>query len=126
MRVGWVIGTGAIGAWHARILAESGVGLAAVCDTDPDRARPPPSARQSSTDPDAFFASGLDAVIVATPEALHEAHVIAAAARVSPSWSKSPSPRTWPRCAAWPRPSPGPVSSPWPPMWNGSRPDQRG
>jgi predicted dehydrogenase len=73
------MGTGAIGAWHARILAESGVGLAAVCDTDPDRARTAAFGAAIYEDPDAFFASGLDAVVIATPEALHEAHVIAAA-----------------------------------------------
>ena len=38
MRVG-LIGAGAIGAWHARILAEGAHGLAAVCDLDPARAR---------------------------------------------------------------------------------------
>jgi predicted dehydrogenase len=78
MRVG-VIGTGAIGAWHARILAESGAGLAAVCDTDPARAGAAAFGATVFHDPDAFFASDLDAVIIATPEAQHEAHVIAAA-----------------------------------------------
>jgi predicted dehydrogenase len=78
MRVG-VIGTGAIGAWHARIVAESGDALSAVCDLVPARAEAAAFGAQVFTDHDAFFASGLDAVIVATPEAQHEAHVIAAA-----------------------------------------------
>lgn len=78
IRVG-VIGAGAIGAWHARIVAEGGDTLAAVCDTDRARAEAASHGAQVFDDPDAFFASGLDAVIVATPEALHEAHVIAAA-----------------------------------------------
>jgi predicted dehydrogenase len=78
MRVG-VIGTGAIGAWHARIVAESGDALSAVCDLVPARAEAAAFGAQFFTDPDAFFASGLDAVIVATPEAQHEAHVTAAA-----------------------------------------------
>jgi predicted dehydrogenase len=78
MRVG-VIGTGAIGAWHARIVAESGDALSAVCDLVPARAEAAAFGAQVFTDPDAFFASGLDAVIVATPEAQHEAHVTAAA-----------------------------------------------
>jgi predicted dehydrogenase len=78
MRVG-VIGTGAIGAWHARIVAEGGDELSAVCDLDAARAGAAAFGAQVFTDPDAFFASGLDAVIVATPEAQHEAHVTAAA-----------------------------------------------
>jgi myo-inositol 2-dehydrogenase/D-chiro-inositol 1-dehydrogenase len=78
IRVG-VLGTGAIGAWHARIVAEGGDTLAAVCDTDPARAEAAAFGAAVFDDPDAFFASPLDAVIVATPESLHEAHVTAAA-----------------------------------------------
>jgi predicted dehydrogenase len=78
IRVG-VIGVGAIGAWHARIVAEGGDQLVAVCDTDPSRAAAVARGAEVHDDPAAFFASGLDAVIVATPEALHEEHVTAAA-----------------------------------------------
>lgn len=78
MRVG-VIGAGAIGAWHARILAEGGDTLAAVCDTDPARAAAAAYGAAVFDDSAAFFASGLDAVVIATPEALHEDHAVAAA-----------------------------------------------
>jgi predicted dehydrogenase len=78
IRVG-VIGAGAIGAWHARIVAEGGDTLAAVCDLDRTRAEAASFGAAVFDDPEAFFASPLDAVIVATPEAQHEAHVTAAA-----------------------------------------------
>lgn len=72
IRVG-VLGVGAIGAWHARIVAEGRDMLAAVCDSDPARmARFDAPAFTNVSD---FLASGLDAVIVATPEAAHEDHV---------------------------------------------------
>ena len=80
IRVG-VIGAGAIGAWHARILAEGRDGLAAICDTDPARARAASHGAPVHDDPDAFFRSGLDAVVIATPEAQHEAHARAALAQ---------------------------------------------
>ena len=79
MRVG-VIGAGSIGAWHARVLSKGGDTLAAVCDTD--RTRAVAAAAKGAAvfdDPADFFASGLDAVVIATPEALHEDHAIAAA-----------------------------------------------
>ncbi len=78
IRVG-VIGAGAIGAWHARIVAEGGDELAAVCDTDRARAEAVARGVAVHDDPDTFFSCGLDAVIVATPERLHEEHVITAA-----------------------------------------------
>lgn len=77
IRVG-VLGVGAIGAWHARIVAEGHDQLAAVCDTDP--ARMALFEAKGFTDIGAFLDSGLDAVIVATPEAAHEDHVARAAA----------------------------------------------
>lgn len=78
LRVG-VIGVGAIGAWHARIVSEGRDQLAAVCDVDADRAARTAGGAAAFCDPAAFFASGLDAVIVATPERLHEEHVTEAA-----------------------------------------------
>jgi predicted dehydrogenase len=81
LRVG-LIGAGAIGAWHARILAESAQArLVAVCDRDPARAvaLAALSGATADTDEAAFFARPMDAVIVATPESAHADHVIAAA-----------------------------------------------
>ncbi|MEM9756199.1 MAG: Gfo/Idh/MocA family oxidoreductase [Pseudomonadota bacterium] len=78
IRVG-VIGLGAIGAWHARIVAEGGDHLAAVCDIDRSRAEAHAHGAAVFDTPDAMLTSGLDAVIIATPEAEHEAHAIAAA-----------------------------------------------
>lgn len=77
IRVG-VIGAGAIGAWHTRIVAEGSDTLAAVCDTDLTRAEG--FGAPAFRDIEPFLASGLDAVIIASPEALHEEHVTLAAA----------------------------------------------
>ncbi|MEZ5665990.1 MAG: Gfo/Idh/MocA family oxidoreductase [Alphaproteobacteria bacterium] len=76
MRVA-VIGCGAIGTWHARIVAEHAAGtLAAVCDTDGDKAR----SLAESLGTRAFVDAGhmlaetpLDALIVATTEDSHVA-----------------------------------------------------
>ncbi|MEM7722001.1 MAG: Gfo/Idh/MocA family oxidoreductase [Pseudomonadota bacterium] len=78
IRVG-VIGLGAIGAWHARIVAESGDTLAAACDTDKMRAEAASFGAPVFDDPEMFFASDLDAVVIVTPEGLHEAHLKMAA-----------------------------------------------
>lgn len=72
IRVG-VLGVGAIGAWHARIVDEGADELAAVCDTD--LARAGAFGVPSFQDISAFLAEGLDAVIIATPEGSHEDHV---------------------------------------------------
>ncbi len=77
-----LIGAGAIGAWHARILAESSQArLVAICDSDMSRAQAlaGPCGAAAYADEAAFFAHPMDAVIVATPEAIHEAHLRAAA-----------------------------------------------
>ncbi len=81
IRIG-LIGAGAIGAWHARIIAEAAnARLVAVCDSDPARARTLAASYGATplTDESAFFAQPMDAVIIATPEAVHETHVVAAA-----------------------------------------------
>jgi predicted dehydrogenase len=81
LRVG-VIGVGAIGGWHARIVAEQDAArLVAVCDLDAGRAKGVADRHGSAAfdDPDGFFESGLDAVIIATPEPSHLEHVTAAA-----------------------------------------------
>jgi myo-inositol 2-dehydrogenase/D-chiro-inositol 1-dehydrogenase len=77
-----LIGAGAIGTWHARILAESAQSrLVAICDRDPDRAAAlaKPYGATPHTDETTFFAHPMDAVIIATPEAAHESHLRAAA-----------------------------------------------
>ncbi|NBB83046.1 MAG: Gfo/Idh/MocA family oxidoreductase [Alphaproteobacteria bacterium] len=83
VRVG-VIGCGAIGAWHARILAErADAELAALVDTDGDRARDLGTRLGAPVWTDAGVAlaeTGLDAVVIATPEASHPALAEAAAA----------------------------------------------
>lgn len=72
-----VIGTGAMGADHARLLAEDlpGARLQVVCDIDPARARAAADrfgAADAATDADAAIArADVDAVIVASPDATH-------------------------------------------------------
>lgn len=71
IRVG-LIGCGAIGAWHARILSETAqADLVAVCDHNAERAEAHAWGAQVFTDEDAFFATPMEAVVIATPEAAH-------------------------------------------------------
>ena len=81
LRIG-LIGAGAIGAWHARIVAESpGAALAATCDIDLGRAEALAQRYGGSVHRDAeaiFGADRLDGVIIASPESMHEAHAAAA------------------------------------------------
>ena len=81
LRVG-VLGCGAIGAWHARIVNEHpGATLAAVCDLRQDLAEAAAYGAEVYRDPDRLFAeAGLDAVIIATPEGAHIDNAKAAAA----------------------------------------------
>lgn len=81
LRVG-VLGCGAIGAWHARIVAErADAELAAVCDLKEEVALSAAFGAAVYTEPERFFAeAGLDAVIIATPEDAHVANAQAAAA----------------------------------------------
>ncbi len=82
LRIG-LIGAGAIGAWHARILAERrDAVLASVCDVDAGRAEAIAALHgaRSFTDAEAFFAAGgLDGVIIASPEHVHAEHAQLAA-----------------------------------------------
>ena len=92
LRVG-LIGCGAIGAWHARIVAERpDCHLAAVCD--PDRARAEAAARSTGeVFPEAaamLAAVALDAVIIASPEHLHVEHAQVCAARGVPMLIEKP------------------------------------
>jgi myo-inositol 2-dehydrogenase/D-chiro-inositol 1-dehydrogenase len=75
LRVG-VIGTGVMGAEHARILREEtrGAHLAAVADTDAARAAAAALGAEVFTDPLALIASdSVDAVVIAAPDATHGA-----------------------------------------------------
>lgn len=73
LRVG-VIGTGVMGAEHARILREEtrGAHLAAVADTDPGRAAAVADGAAVFTDPlELIAAEGVDAVVIASPDVTH-------------------------------------------------------
>ena len=78
-----VIGCGVIGAWHARIMAESAQAeLVAICDTDVDRAGALAATLRTRpcSDLGALLAEArLDAVVIATPEEAHVAQAVAAA-----------------------------------------------
>ena len=71
-----VIGTGVMGAEHARLLREEvrGGRLAAVCDVDAARAADAAKGATVFTDPVALIASPeIDAVVIASPDATHAA-----------------------------------------------------
>jgi len=74
MRIG-LVGAGAIGAWHARIVAERpDAELAAVCDVDFSRAAALATRFGGRVFADAatcFAEAGLDGVILASPEVVH-------------------------------------------------------
>lgn len=86
LRIG-LIGAGAIGAWHARIIAERpDAVLAAICDIDGGRAAQLAEPYGAAVFADAaslFAKAALDGVIIASPERVHEDQArIAATARV--------------------------------------------
>jgi myo-inositol 2-dehydrogenase/D-chiro-inositol 1-dehydrogenase len=76
-----VIGTGVMGAEHARILRErtSGAHLAAVCDADPARAAAAARGARTFSDPHALIASDdVQALVIASPDATHAEYTLAA------------------------------------------------
>jgi len=93
LRIG-VIGVGAIGEWHARILAESPQAvLAAVCDRNGARAEAVAArfGARAFADVETMLATaGLDGVIVASPDLAHEAHAVAAARHKLPMLIEKP------------------------------------
>lgn len=93
LRVG-LIGAGAIGAWHARIIGERPDALlAAVCDLDRERASALSGLYGGEAFSDAsdfFAASRLDAVIIASPERVHAEHARLAAAAGVPMLIEKP------------------------------------
>ncbi|MCX5496152.1 Gfo/Idh/MocA family oxidoreductase [Kaistia dalseonensis] len=93
LRVG-LIGAGAIGSWHARIVSERpDADLVAICDLDAVRAEAL-AARfggDAYTDAAALFASAaLDAVILASPESVHVEQALLAAAAGVPMLIEKP------------------------------------
>ncbi len=75
-----VIGTGVMGAEHARLLREStgGAHLAAVCDADADRAKAAARGAAVFTDAQALIASEkVQAVVIASPDATHAGYALA-------------------------------------------------
>ena len=78
-----VVGCGAIGAWHARIMAESAqANLVGLCDLDGDRvsAMAADFGTRAFTDLDALLAAAApEAVVIATPEEAHVSQAVAAA-----------------------------------------------
>ena len=88
-----VIGTGAMGAEHARILREqiSGAHLAAVCDADPTRAAAPARGALAFSDPHTLIASDdVQAVVVASPDATHAEYTLATIAAGKPVLCEKP------------------------------------
>lgn len=90
-----VIGLGIMGATHLRLLATqvSGAHVAAVCDADAARAHDGAAASggTATTDPFALIArDDVDAVLVASPDATHEACVMACIERGKPVLCEKP------------------------------------
>jgi myo-inositol 2-dehydrogenase/D-chiro-inositol 1-dehydrogenase len=86
-----VIGTGVMGAEHARLLREEtrGAHLAAVCDVDAARAAAAAQGAQVFTDPAALIAA-VDAVVIASPDATHAALARACLAAGKPVLCEKP------------------------------------
>ncbi len=93
LRIG-LIGAGAIGAWHARILAERrDAVLAAVCDVDAIRVRELAGrfgAKPFVDAPTFFTEAALDGVVIASPEHVHVEHALLAAAAGLPMLIEKP------------------------------------
>jgi myo-inositol 2-dehydrogenase / D-chiro-inositol 1-dehydrogenase len=88
-----VIGTGLMGAEHARLLraCTSGAVLAAVCDADPARAAKVGQGARSFTDPHALIGSDeVQAIVIASPDATHADYVLAALAAGKPVLCEKP------------------------------------
>ncbi|ASP82982.1 Gfo/Idh/MocA family protein [Sinorhizobium meliloti] len=88
-----VIGTGVMGSEHARILREEtgDAHLAAVCDADEGRARAAGAGSKMFTDPLALINSDqVDAVVIAAPDAMHGALVLACIEQGKPVLCEKP------------------------------------
>ncbi|MBP1806687.1 Gfo/Idh/MocA family oxidoreductase [Rubellimicrobium aerolatum] len=88
-----IIGAGVMGAFHARLLRE-GTGharLAAVCDTDPQRAAQAAEGARVHSDPLALIADPqVEAVVVASPDATHAPLALACLAAGKPVLLEKP------------------------------------
>lgn len=88
-----VIGTGVMGAEHARLLREAtgGAHLAAVCDADEGRATAAAQGAAVFTDALALIASDkVQAVVIASPDATHAAYALACLAAGKPVLCEKP------------------------------------
>ena len=88
-----VIGTGVMGAEHARLLREqtAGAHLAAVCDADEARATAAAQGAAVFTDAHALISSPLvDAVVIASPDATHAGYALACLAAGKPVLCEKP------------------------------------
>lgn len=88
-----VIGTGVMGAEHARLLREgtSGAHLAAVCDADEGRATAAAKGAATFTDARALIASDkVQAVVIASPDATHAGYALACIAAGKPVLCEKP------------------------------------
>ena len=92
LRVG-VIGTGLMGAEHVRLLREetAGASVVAVCDADAARAKSVAEGAASFTDPLALITDpGVDAVVIASPDATHASLALACIAAGKPVLCEKP------------------------------------
>lgn len=92
LRVG-VIGTGVMGAEHVRLLREETAmaSVAAVCDADSARAKAVAEGAASFTDPLALIADpGVDAVVIASPDATHASLALVCIAAGKPVLCEKP------------------------------------
>ena len=104
VRVG-IVGVGVMGADHARILHSgvAGATLAAVQDADPDRAAAVASAcdvRQFGSAAELIADPAIDAVLIASPDATHEALVMACIEQGKPVLCEKPLASTLEGCGA--------------------------
>src|ERR1700729_3495182 len=86
-----LVGAGAMGANHARVIAESdSADLAVIIDTDPERVRPLADRLGCAFAEDLAAAAGCAAVVTAPPTAFHESAARALLERGKPILVEKP------------------------------------